>query len=759
MKAFRIATAVVALAATLGLGPASLFARAPADHGSPDVKLAALQAASPGLRFSLHPRTSHVTFLAAERAHSLQVKVAGQAPSSAEAAARAFLTEYGTLFGLADAQASLRVKRITEPLEGVTAVRLQQQHNGVPVIGGELIVHTLADRSISAVIGQIAPFVETETTPTVSAEAATALALADTAAREGVSAESLAVEATELSIYNPTLLKPAMNVNQLAWRVEVRSTKLDPVGRMVVVGARRPGVLVSISRIADAKVRRVYDLNNTTGALPGTLIRVEGGGASAITDVNLAYDYTGLTYDFYFNVHGRDSIDGAGMPLTSTTRYCTPTSACPYANAFWNGNQMVFGAGYASADDVVAHELTHGVTDRESELFYYYQSGAINEALSDAWGEFVDLVDGRGTDTAGVRWQMGEDLSIGAIRNMSDPTLFGDPDKMTSANYSCDLTEADSGGVHTNSGVLNKAVALMVDGGTFNGKTVTALGITTTARILYVVQTGYLSSASDFLSMYNATNSACLQMMGQYGITSATCASVKNALDAVEMSTQNASCTAPEASVCSANQIPRTVFYDDLENTGSGKWVEQVLTGKDAIYYPETADPYGLYDPYATSGRVSVWLDDLETKNDAAFAMASSVSIPANAFMHFDHAYGFEDSASGATAYDGGVFEYSVDNGASWNDAGSMFVANGYNRTISSSYGNPLSGRNAFGSESNGYISSRLNLSVLSGLSVRFRFRVASDTSGWDYGWYVDNPRIYTCVTVVGKANLPLILR
>ena len=116
------------------------------------------------------------------------------------------------------------------------------------------------------------------------------------------------------------------------------------------------------------------------------------------------------------------------------------------------------------ADDVVAHELTHGVTQYESNLFYYYQSGAINESFSDVWGEYYDQANGLGNDSAGIKWQIGEDISgLGAIRNMSNPPSFGDPDRMSSANYY--EGKDDSGGVHHNSGINNKAVYLMVDGG------------------------------------------------------------------------------------------------------------------------------------------------------------------------------------------------------------------------------------------------------------------------------------------------------
>jgi hypothetical protein len=106
------------------------------------------------------------------------------------------------------------------------------------------------------------------------------------------------------------------------------------------------------------------------------------------------------------------------------------------------------------------------------------------------------------------------------------------------------------------------------------------------------------------------------------------------------------------------------------------------------------------------------------------------------------------------------MVEYSIDSGASWLDAGPLFEANGYNGTINSA-SNPLNGRQAFVAESHGYISSRINLTTLSGKSVRFRFRIGTNSSINDYGWYIDDVRIFTCNTgtLNFKHYLPLIQR
>jgi len=525
------------------------------------------------------------------------------------------------------------------------------------------------------------------------------------------------------------------DTTSLVWRMEVESTDLLPVRELVLVDAQRGYITLHFNQVEVAKYREVYD-TACTNSLPGTLVRSEGGGATGDADQDNAYDFAGDTYDFYWNEHGRDSIDGLGMPIISTVDY-DPDGGCDYQNAFWSGslNQMVYGTGFASADDVVAHELTHGVTDYESNLFYYMQSGAISEALSDIWGEFVDLSNG-GADPPGDRWLMGEDLPIGAIRSMSNPTLYGDPDKMTSTYYYCG--EADNGGVHINSGVGNKAAYLMVDGGSFNGYTVTGMGISKTADLWYEVQTNLLTSGSDYADLYDCLQQAAINL----GYNANDRQTVKDALDATEMNQQPTSCPANEAPVCDAG-YPIDLWFDDLE-AGDSNWVDGAYYGSSYWYYAHG---------YATSGTYHLYGQDPPGDGsyggDYYIAMNVNVALPAGStpYLHFRHAYAFDYNET--DMYDGGVVEYSTNGGATWYDAGSLFTHNGYDGPIASGYLNPLQGRQAFVGMSNGYISSRLDLSSLAGQNVRFRFRIGIDY--WpDYpylGWIIDDVRIYTCDT------------
>ena len=273
---------------------------------------------------------------------------------------------------------------------------------------------------------------------------------------------------------------------------------------------------------------------------------------------------------------------------------------------------MVYGDvyGYPMADDIVAHELTHGVTQYKSNLFYYYQSGAISESLSDVWGEYYDQTNGLGNDAAGVKWRIGEDIggwtnaapypTLG-LRDMSDPTLFYDPDKMTSSNY---YKEADdNGGVHWNSGVNNKAVYLMVDGGAFNGKTVTVLGWDKTAAIYYEANTNLLSSGADYSDLYYALQQACTNLIGQKSISAGDCTQVKNALDAVEMYAQPVANFNTDAPLCGLVEFgPPISYIDDLES-GISNWTFD--NGANVRWQYDSP-----YDPFAHSGTHFLYADD-----------------------------------------------------------------------------------------------------------------------------------------------------
>jgi bacillolysin len=685
-----------------------------------------------------HAPTGAMRFIGTRNGNRLAHPLLQDARTPPEAAARSYLAICGSMFGLSGDAAELSLQRVTSPDNQRSVVRFQQMYERVPVFGGEVIVQLDSNRNLVATTGRVLPRSTLSTRPTVTTAQAVATALAAVARAHTVPVQELLAGTPQLWIYSETLVGPGQGPPRLVWRLEVTSIDLRPIRELVLVDAIRGNVALNFNQVETSLQRQTYTANNFT-FLPGTLVCDEsnptcaGGDAHAVA----AHVSAGDTYDFYLANHGRDGITGAGGVIRSTVHY-----SVGYANAFWNGAQVVYGdgAGFALADDMVGHELTHGVTQYTSNLFYYYQSGAINESLSDLWGEFVDQTNGRGDDSASVRWLLGEDISgLGAIRSMSNPPTYGNPDRMRSPLYN--LAPSDNGGVHSNSGINNKAAFLMVDGGTFNGQTVQPLGIAKTAKIYYETQTTLLTSGSDYEDLHNALFQACQNLVGTADIVEADCDEVRKATLAVEMNLQPVAGFNLDAPLCSPGQLPTSVFFDDLES-GPANFSATAAVGNVRWVYSATT--------FAHSGDHSLYATDLPAAfTDTSIAMTSGVTVPSSGFLHFAHAYGFEDPS-----YDGGVVEYSVNGGASWLDAGLLFDNLGYTGTITSGFGNPLAGRPGFTGDSHGYVSSRLNLSSLAGQTVRFRWRMGLDNIGVDRGWWLDDIRIYSCAST-GPPGVP----
>ncbi len=688
----------------------------------------------PGLRFGYHSETGKMTFLGANPASPIVVPRALSKGLMPQERALSILEQFGQFFGINDAARELRVLKSEANQFGRNTTRYQQMYEGIPVIAGEMMVNMDERGALISINGEISPGLELDPVPQISADDAGQIARAAASKWYGLGGDQLDVSKPELWIYDPRLISPSTHPPTLVWRMDVSGVELLEVNELVLVDAMSGGIRLHFNQIDTARNRMTYDANNGT-SLPGTLRCNEtnptcsGGDAHEVA----AHIYAGDTYNFYWNYHGRDSINDEGMTLISTVHYKSG-----FQNAFWNGSQMVYGDafGYPLADDVVAHELTHGVTDYESNLFYYYESGAINESLSDIWGEFVDQDNGEGDDSPAVKWLMGEDISgLGALRDMADPTTFEDPDRMTSKYYY--KLSGDNGGVHTNSGVNNKAAFLMTDGtggGEFNEYVVDGLGIPKVAAIYYEVQTNYLTSGSGYSDLYNFLYQACVNLIGgPEGITSGDCDEVLDAVNAVEMNLEPSFGYNPDAVTCPGGDFPSLHFIDKIES-GTGNWSFGSLVGP---------NNWQLYTGFSSSGDNMLWGSDEDVVNDTYAELTVDVLIPAGTetYLHFRHSFGFEDPN-----YDGGLIDYSINGGSDWNDAGSLFDGGqDYQGTIRSSWENPNGGEEAFIGDSHGYVSSRYDLSSLAGEEVRFRWRVSTDVSISDLGWVIDDVRIYLC--------------
>ena len=209
--------------------------------------------------------------------------------------------------------------------------------------------------------------------------------------------------------------------------------------------------------------------------LPGARARATGEPPSGDSAVDEANDGVQATLAFYREVLGRASYDGHGTEVVATVHY-----EKNYDNAFWDGKQLVFGDGdgkvferFTRPVDVLGHEFTHAVTQYTANLTYQGQPGALNESISDAFGSCLKQRLA-GQSAAEADWLIGQGLFAPsvqgvALRSMAapgtaydDPTLGKDPQVGSMADY-VDTTD-DNGGVHTNSGIPNRAFYLAATG-------------------------------------------------------------------------------------------------------------------------------------------------------------------------------------------------------------------------------------------------------------------------------------------------------
>jgi Zn-dependent metalloprotease len=266
---------------------------------------------------------------------------------------------------------------------------------------------------------------------------------------------SNAPEANERDNAQKTL---AIDTTQRLMRATIQLTGTS--GRSSLVTATTP-----------IKQRSIYTANNTE-VQPGTLVRGEGQPVTQDKAVDEAYDGLGSTFDFFESVYERNSIDDEGLPLIATVHF-----GDKYDNAFFDGQQMVFGDGdgqyfnrFTISLDVIGHELTHGVTGDEAGLIYLGQSGALNESVSDVFGSLIkQFVLKQTADQAD--WLIGAELFTSrvngvALRSMKapgtaydDPILGKDPQPANMKDYV--VTQEDQGGVHINSGIPNHAFYLL----------------------------------------------------------------------------------------------------------------------------------------------------------------------------------------------------------------------------------------------------------------------------------------------------------
>jgi Zn-dependent metalloprotease len=275
-----------------------------------------------------------------------------------------------------------------------------------------------------------------------------------------------------LCIMPPHILREiAQRGNDVQRRAATNTLAVDATFRLFRATPRTMATRLRLrpAAVLAGKRRTIYSANQRQD-LPGVVVATEEKPPKDASDAAVyeAFQGLGATWDFYSEIYGRQSIDDEGMPLDATVHFGTD-----YNNAFWNGEQMVFGDGdgelfnrFTVALDVIGHELAHGVTEDEAGLVYMYQPGALNESISDVFGALIKQRAAKQTAKE-ADWLIGAGLFTSAVngsalRSMKAPgtayddALIGkDPQPDHMKNYS--NTQEDNGGVHINSGIPNKA--------------------------------------------------------------------------------------------------------------------------------------------------------------------------------------------------------------------------------------------------------------------------------------------------------------
>ena len=312
---------------------------------------------------------------------------------------------------------------------------------------------------------------------------------------------------------------------------------------------------------------------------------------------------------------------------------------------------------------------------------------------------------------------------------------------MTSPHYTADPNEADAGGVHKNSGVNNKAAFLMTDGGTFNGRTVT--GSTSPRSHASTTRPDHHAHIGERLRGSRQRAPAGLQQPRRLvGITAGDCVEVTRCSGGRrDEHRPRRRHERPRRRSAGAARCRATCSSTTSRTPAAGTGLLAVGLVLPAERNPTASTPRTR--PAAHQNLLGLRPADYRRLLDLDEQQRGDPRR-AHTYLRFNHAYGFEDDAG--HAYDGGVLEYSTNSGASWSDLGPLLTDGGYNGTITTSFDNPLEGPQRLRAGEQRLQSRAVrNLSSLAGQSVRIRFRIGTDFIADDYGWFIDDIRIYTC--------------
>ena len=492
------------------------------------------------------------------------------APDPAAAAVKA-LMQHPSAARLASSPAPTSVEQEFVPTgtvrdaDGGTHVRLDRTYGGLPVVGGDLVVHQTAGGAWEGASQTLATPLTLAVTPKVKAAGARATALAPAAAtrdldhlRADDAAPRLVVDtlggSTRLAYQVTTLGRQADGTpSRLATYVDARSGRIirreeqiqtaDGSGQSIYSGTvplsiGRSGSTYTLTDVAHGNAKttdmqnktdsffcQVFGSGCTNGVAFSSPDTSFGNGANSNREsAGVDAHYGGATtFDYFKNVHGRNGIFGNGTGAPSRVHY-----GSNYVNAFWDGSKMTYGDGNGTTFgplvslDVAGHEMSHGVTEKTAGLTYSGESGGLNEATSDIFGTMVEFYAANANDPAD--YFIGEEFDLAkheGFRRMDDPARDG-------SSYSCYSAAAGQADVHYSSGIGNHFFYLLAEGSgtktiggrqhtspTCNGSSVTGIGRDAAQKIWFRALNVYMTSGTTYAQARTATLNAAKDLYGQ----------------------------------------------------------------------------------------------------------------------------------------------------------------------------------------------------------------------------------------------------
>ncbi|GAB3664131.1 M4 family metallopeptidase [Nocardioides korecus] len=602
-------------------------------------------------------------------------------------------------------------------VDGTEHVRYQRTYDGLPVIGGDLVVSSTPTGKTQVVRAQQAPI----TVPTTNASVAGGTARSDAARRSDLRAGAAAPVKVVYAVQHRPVL---------AWQSEVVGTAKDgtPVRDLVYTDARTGDQLGRLPQVMDASGtgqslysgsvplqtvlsgstyqltdstrggHSTYDAGNTTSTAKGTLFtdadNAWGTGTTSSRQsaaVDAAYG-AAETWDMYKAHFGRTGIRNDGVAAYSRVHYGTS-----YENAFWDDSCfcMTYGDGGSTFNpltslDVAGHEMSHGVTAATDGLVYTGDAGGLNESTSDVFGTMVEFEANSASDPGD--YYIGEKIAKDGtyLRRMDDPSLDG-------GSKNCWTSSVGSLDPHYSSGVGNHLFYLLAEGTgtktiggrthgatTCNGTTLTGIGRDTAAAIWYRAMTTYWTSTTTYPQAANGQVKAAKDL---YGATSSQCTATVAAWKGVAVTpTETCGTTTPPPT--SGNLVLNPGF-----ESGATGWTQT----SGVITNATGATPH--------AGSYYAWLDGYGAAHTDSVAQSVTIPAASTATLGF-YLRIASDETTTSTAYDTLKVQVTPSGGAT---------------TTLATYSNLNKGT--------GYVARSVNLSAYAGKTVTVKFLGVEDSS------------------------------